>query len=402
MSLIKFLLPVFLVFVMGSVSASAQEEYIDDTIPPALLIDEADLDPIPEIPSETAPEISTAQPPIIKQEFTTPPSPTPQDEEEKKKEFELSIDSLLNSNFLSEDEATPPDDLPLDQLNNQAQPGLVLERTRKELEEEARQKAYELAIQSLLPLRPYEIRGLLEKFDRTQESVNVPVYPAPKAKMVVENISLDPGTEPAVINLSYGHVTTLSLLDVTGAPWPIEDISWAGDFEITETSAGEGSHILRISPRTEYSSGNMSMRLLTLNTPVIISMQTNRDLVHYRFDAVIPQRGPFAETPLIDRVSAPSAQAGSDELSAILQGIIPNGANRLNVSGSDRRTSAYTLGGQTYVRTPLTLLSPSWTNSVASADGMRVYTVKNSPVLLLSDAGKVVRVRLSKREDILQ
>ncbi len=387
MSLFRFLLPLFCVFVMGISFADAQEEYIDDNIPPALLIDEADLDPV----------VSSNAPPSLEVE-TIEQAPAP---EEKRKSFELSIEDLLGSDGVEADTNSDGIDPTLQQLNAQAQPGLLLEKTRKELEEEARIKAYELAIQSLLPLRPNEIRGLLEKFDRTEESVKLPVYPAPKAKMVVENISLDPGTEPAVINLSHGHVTTLSILDVTGAPWPIEDISWAGDFEITETSKGEGSHIVRISPRTEYSSGNMSMRLLELNTPVIISMQTNRDLVHYRFDAVIPQRGPFAETPLIDNISTATAQAGNDDLSGILQGIIPAGAKRLNVSGSDPRTSAYTLSGQTYVRTPLTLLSPSWSNSVASADGMRVYTVKNAPVLLLSDAGKVVRVRLSKREDIL-
>ena len=401
MSLVKFLPPLMFVLVLGIGFVHAQEEYIDDTIPPALLIDEADLDPVTSPSSESPPPLSPAD--EIRNLTDNIPDVTgtlpvePQTPDRTQENFELSIDDLLGGEFL---EDGVDGDQSLEQLGNQAQPGLALEKTRKELEEEARRKAYELAIQSLLPLRPYEIRGLLEKFDRTEESVQTPVYPAPKAKLVVENISLDPGTEPVVINLAHGHVTTLSILDVTGAKWPIEDISWAGNFEITETSKGEGSHIVRISPRTEYSSGNMSMRLLDLNTPVIISMQTNRDLVHYRFDAIIPLRGPFAETPLISNISAPTAQAGNDDLSGILQGIIPAGAERLNVSGSDARTSAYTLHDLTYVRTPLTLLSPSWSNSVASADGMRVYTVKNSPVLLLSDAGKVVRVRLSKREDL--
>jgi len=54
----------------------------------------------------------------------------------------------------------------------------------------------------------------------------------------------------------------------------------------------------------------------------------------------------------------------------------------------------------TYVRTPLTLLSPGWNASVSSMEGMNVYEISNSPVLLLSDRGRMVRARLSNREDV--
>lgn len=305
------------------------------------------------------------------------------------RERDLAPDDFVIPDFLKGDQ----DFLGLGEGDN-----FNLEKSKEELQEAARQKAFEAALQSLLPLRPEEIRTLLEKFDRTQESVELPVYPAPKPKMVVEHVSLDPGTEPVVVKMAFGHVTTLSLLDMTGAPWPIDDISWAGDFEITETSTEEGSHILRISPGSEYARGNMSMRLLNLKTPVILMMETNRDLVHYRFDAVIPEAGPFANAPLIQ--SNISTQSGSRALSDVLQGMPPPNAARLSISGTDGRTSAYIVGPTTYVRTPLTLLSPSWNNSVSSADGMKVYTVQNTPVLLLSDKGKMVRVRLSDREDI--
>lgn len=221
--------------------------------------------------------------------------------------------------------------------------------------------------------------------------------------MVVENVSLDPGSEPKRIKLSYGHVTTLSILDITGAQWPIDDISWAGDFEITETSTEEGSHMLRISPRRQYASGNMSMRLLGLKTPVIFMLETNRDLVHYRFDAIIPERGPFANTPLIDIGSSGSnLQAGNSLLSEILQGLPPGEASKLRVSGVDGRTSAYQIGQTTYVRTPMTMLSPAWSQTVSSADGMKVYAVNNTPVLLLSDKGKMVRVRLAEQEGLFE
>jgi hypothetical protein len=74
---------------------------------------------------------------------------------------------------------------------------------------------------------------------------------------------------------------------------------------------------------------------------------------------------------------------------------------KLNVSGVDGRTTAYSSGGQTYVRTPLTLLSPAWKSSVSSADGMNVYVLSSAPVLLLSDEGESMRATLTEKEDLL-
>ncbi|MGB4107540.1 MAG: DotH/IcmK family type IV secretion protein [Alphaproteobacteria bacterium] len=273
------------------------------------------------------------------------------------------------------------------------------EKTEGELEEESRTEAFDAALQGILPLRPDEIRTLLEHFDRTQESVELPIYPSPKPEVTVETVSLDPGAAPVVVKTAYGHVTTLNVLDMTGSPWPIQDISWAGNFEVIEASSSQGSHIVRISPQSEFATGNMSIRLLTLKTPVIVSLETSRDIVHYRFDAIIPEYGPMAEAPLIDQ--GITTVAGDVDIASVLQGVPPKGAKKLDVAGVDGRTTAYAFKGGTYVRTPLTLLSPAWSASVASADGMRVYTIKEAPVLLLSDKGKMVRARLSQSEDVI-
>ena len=94
---------------------------------------------------------------------------------------------------------------------------------------------------------------------------------------------------------------------------------------------------------------------------------------------------PIMEQPL-------SIQAGTDKmLTQVLDGVPPAGTEKLTVGGVDARTSVYRAGGTTYLRTPLTLLSPGWSASVKSADGMTVYVVNNSPVFLLSDRGKMVR-----------
>ena len=279
--------------------------------------------------------------------------------------------------------------------------GFNFEKTPQQLEEEIRSQAFDAALKGLLPLRPEEIRRLLERFDRTQESVETPIYPPAKPLRVVETLSMDPGMPPTKIKTAMGIITTINFIDVTGRPWPVENISWAGDFEVMDSNVEDDryTNIIRITPRTEYARGNMSINMVDLDTPIIITLGTDKDEVHYRFDATVPENGPFAEVAIIDR--GISLSAGRADLSGLLQGVVPSSANRLNVNGVDGRTSAYSYNGMTYLRTPLTLLSPGWSNSVTSADGMRVYEMQSTPVVLLSDKGKMVRAQISDREELL-
>ncbi len=273
------------------------------------------------------------------------------------------------------------------------------EDATEDIEESFRNEAFDQALKTLLPLRPGEIRTLLEHFDRTVESAQVPVHPYPRPESTVQNISLDPGVAPLVVKMAHGYVTTISMLDSSGQPWPIEDMSWVGEFKIQESTVGKTTHIIRVSPETPFAHGNISMRLMGLNAPVILTFETNRDLVHYRFDAVLPKAGPSATTPIID--NGVTLTSGDPDMSIALGGVVPRDAEILDVSGVDGRTTAYIYNGLTYVRTPLTLLSPGWDSSVTSADGTRIYALEDTPVILLSDRGRMVRAYLTEREDLL-
>jgi intracellular multiplication protein IcmK len=139
--------------------------------------------------------------------------------------------------------------------------------------------------------------------------------------------------------------------------------------------------------------------LLTLKTPLTMSIETSRDTVQYRVDARIPEFGPFAKAPLME--GGKSLVAGSTDLTAVLDGVVPSGMKKLSVSGVDGRTTAYSAGNMTYVRTPMTLLSPAWQSSVSSADGMNVYALTSAPVVLLSDEGGFQRATISDKEELL-
>ncbi len=149
---------------------------------------------------------------------------------------------------------------------------------------------------------------------------------------------------------------------------------------------------------SDFAYGNISVQLLKMKTAISFTLETQREKVYYRFDARLPEDGPLAKPSILSVSTSVSLSAGGGHMNAVLEGISPAGGEKLAVDGVDGRTTAYQLNGTTYIRTPLTLLSPSWNSSVSSADGMNVYTVKNASVLLLSDKGQVVRARLSERD----
>lgn len=271
---------------------------------------------------------------------------------------------------------------------------MIPQKTDEEMAAEIRDEAFNAALTGLLPLEPNEIRRVIKRYDQTQEAAETPIYPYPEPEVVVKNISLDPGTMPPLIKVAAGHVTTINIVDVSGAPWPIQDITWAGNFEIVQPE--EGGHVVRITPMSEFAYGNMSVRLVELDTPVTFILRTHRDGVFYRADMRLPIYGPNATPPIID--GGLTIAAGDPTMTAVLDGVPPEKVVKLEVVGADGRTTAFKLDETTYVRTPLTLLSPAWKGAVKSADGMNVYMLGNAPVLLLSDQGRVIHARLSEKD----
>jgi intracellular multiplication protein IcmK len=116
-----------------------------------------------------------------------------------------------------------------------------------------------------------------------------------------------------------------------------------------------------------------------------------------RLDVQIPEVGPKGILPPVE--TPISTKAGDDDMTAVLMGVVKGeGTERLKVDGVDGRTTAYNQGGMMYIRTPYTMLSPAWVKSVQSGDGTKVYALNFTPIVLLSDKGKMVRAYLSHKE----
>ncbi len=264
------------------------------------------------------------------------------------------------------------------------------------LEQEHNEKSYNKASMGLLPLSPDQVRSFMQRLESTQDAAQPPLAGPPKGEVKVASLSLDPGGEPPVVNLAAGYVTTIGMIDATGAPWPILDVGVGGNFEVTPTQAG--SHIVRIVPLTRLGNGNLSILLKDLPTPVIFRLSSGGSSFHMRYDARIPKLGPNAKTPIIER-GRMGPVAGDQVITMMLENAPPRNARRLKVAGLDARTMAWQLDDKVYVRTPLSLLSPAWNASASSPDGMTVYEIGDAPVLLMSDNGAMVRARLMREDN---
>ena len=120
---------------------------------------------------------------------------------------------------------------------------------QKQKNEEMR---FDAALKLLMPLTPEQIRELLDAFEVNRQSAETP-NSMPIPRVMVETISLDPSHTPSVIKMSPGRVTTITILDQTGAPWAIQDIGWAGKFTITPPE--EGGHVIRVVPMSAHGVG---------------------------------------------------------------------------------------------------------------------------------------------------
>jgi intracellular multiplication protein IcmK len=290
-----------------------------------------------------------------------------------------------------------PPPLPSGRLDNAIQD--EAERALQEAKQKRYQTTYEKAYEGLVPLGPNEVRDTMTRYERTQRAAVPPSSGQPKGQVRVKTLSLEPGSEPQTINVSAGYVTTIAIVDATGEPWPILDLGIGGNFEVSKTGGGDGgSHVVRVMPLTRFGYGNLSILLKDLSTPIIFKLASGGSTVDYRFDGRVPRMGPQAKVSLIDRKGA-SIKAGSAEIMTFLDNAPPPNAKRVRVSGTDSRTLAWQIDNRMFVRTPLTMISPSWDASVASADGTTVYEMNETPVMLMSDNGTLIRARVTPKED---
>lgn len=263
-------------------------------------------------------------------------------------------------------------------------PGVPSVDTKEIIED----KAFEKMTQQIFPLEPEQVIKLKQRYHTQEYALSSPAGVPPKPIATSQFVNLSPGSTPPVIRLAQGFVSSLVFLDTTGAPWPIVAYD-LGDPSAFNIQWDHTSNTLMIQALKLYNYGNIAVRLKGLNTPVMLTLIPGQKAVDYRVDLRIQGYGPNAKRLVLDEGLPPHAD---DALLHILDGVPPEGSQRLTVSGGD--ALAWLLKDRMYVRTNLNILSPGWLATMTSADGMHAYELMKSPVLLVSWHGKVMQLKV--------
>ena len=140
---------------------------------------------------------------------------------------------------------------------------------------------------------------------------------------------------------------------------------------------------------TMYNYGNLAIRLRGLPTPIMLTLIPGQKAVDYRVDLRVQGYGPNA-------LALPTGNglpnSADPALLGVLDGVPPDGSRLLSVTGGEAQ--AWLSGNSLYVRTRLDVLSPGWLGTMSSADGMHAYVMQPTPVLLVSQNGRVVQLRI--------
>lgn len=248
--------------------------------------------------------------------------------------------------------------------------------------------AFNSMLKQNMPLSPQQVVRLRQQIDLSQRAAAVPANIPPKPVSSTVMINLAPGTTPPAIRLAQGYVTSLVFVDSTGSPWPIAAFDIGSPKAVNVQWDGK-SNIIFIQAVSPYSDGNMVVRLAGLPTPVTLEIVSGQRVVDFRADIHVPGIGPNTkEIP----VSGNIPDGANQLLLGILDGVAPAGGRSLTVRGAD--CQAWMLGEKIYLRTRLTVLSPGWTGSMTSPDGMLAYELPKTSSILVSRYGEPTELKV--------
>jgi intracellular multiplication protein IcmK len=257
------------------------------------------------------------------------------------------------------------------------------------------QTSFNQALRELLPLSQPQVRQFRQdatKIDR--EGRSPPMGPAqPTSRSVT--LSLKPGERAPELRLAPGNASVLTFSDQTGAPWPVMSVTVGNPQAYGAQEAGEKgkTNMVVISPLQNYDvSANLIVTLVGYPVPVLFSLSTGSDHVDYRLDVGIQARGPNAA---YDITATSSLQPTNDStVQSFLDGVAPKGAHRVHTSES--AVEAWRFQDMLYVRTSLELLSPAYVARARNVSGTNIYTLADSPVLIVSQDGRMASVDIDR------
>lgn len=250
--------------------------------------------------------------------------------------------------------------------------------------------AYQQAVEEAAPLTPAQIKNLRQKVDDTERAAAALPRFFPKIVTSSVSVSLSPGATPQVVRLFSGFVTTLMVVDQAGNPLIVKTVDIGGgdkDFTVSWEKDAEksGSNYVKISPKSPYAFGNVSITLADVSVPISLTLVSGQREVDDRVDVRVQGIGNIS-TAALPKGVAPAVLT-------MLSGFGPDGAKLLTSSNTE--VMAWEYNDNFFVRTNYTLLSPAYISMQRSPDGIAVYEIPRTPVVVALSNGAPLNVSLS-------
>lgn len=245
---------------------------------------------------------------------------------------------------------------------------------------------------AVLPFTREQIEKLARLLEATKEATSRgsgrPVRGA------LRRLHIDADAIPE-IRVRRGYTTVVGFSDLTGAPWPIEEVLVDRRFLPGEQSRPAG-HLLYLAPSDPFLTGNLTVKLKGMPDPVVAMLRGGGETADFRVDLRLALAGPNVDPAALAKPEA--FRAGDAVLAGVLTGDVPADARRLKVVGGSVGDRAWRLGGDVLLVTRAHVLSPGpWAAERGSA-GRWVYRLPESPFVLVSESGREKRLGLVETE----
>jgi intracellular multiplication protein IcmK len=247
--------------------------------------------------------------------------------------------------------------------------------------------AFQMMTGKIFPMSPEQIQALRDVQDLTQRAIATTPGSPPRPVVSTQNVMLSPGAVPPIVRLGTGYVTSIVFIDQTGQPWPIASYS-IGDATRFNIQWDQESNVMMMQGHGAYATGNMAVTLRDLPTPVMVTLVSDQRVVDYRIDLRVQGQGPKAAGSII---AGTMPSNSNPMLMNLLDGVAPTDAKLLEVEG---QAQAWLYNNTLLLRTPMTVLSPSWQATMSSPDGTKVYQLTPTPLVLVSDQGRSTTIQI--------
>ena len=249
-------------------------------------------------------------------------------------------------------------------------------------------------------LSPDQLRRLQQIEIEKQRVLATPYnnVPAPIVRSI--NPDLSAGKTPPVIRVSMNLLTSVVFTDLQGNPWYIDKVIVNRD-QFNDSASinpdGKPTNILTLEPTQAIQYGTVSVMLKGKTMPVIFLLSAGQNEVDIRVDARMSGTNPDQPVVNINPAGLMSASGVDENSLGFLDGIIPEGAEQLQ--SSDYSVTAWLFNNQTYVKTSLDVMYPSFHSRATTADGVNIYRFESNPksISLLQRGGQPVSVSFTEQ-----